>query len=211
MLDVHPPHTPVHGWRDFLLHLATITIGLLIAISLEQTVEFFHHRHLVKEAHEQIRAEIEANEHKARMNMTSVQLDASNMKHNMELVHRSLADPHVFDHGEMHFNFAWSGFGSSAWRSARDTGALTFMPPAEVQLYSDLYTQQQIVSDNAVAIFTRQSDIFASILAYDGPDKLPPADAHTLMIDCATAAVRLDTLTQFIKGLDTEYQDALKH
>ena len=35
MLDVHPTHT----WRDFFLHLATITIGLLIAVGLEQTVE----------------------------------------------------------------------------------------------------------------------------------------------------------------------------
>ena len=29
----------------FLHHIATITIGLLIAVSLAQTVEFFHHRH----------------------------------------------------------------------------------------------------------------------------------------------------------------------
>ncbi len=39
MLDVHPPeHTP-HTWRDFFLHIATIVIGLLIAIGLEQSVE----------------------------------------------------------------------------------------------------------------------------------------------------------------------------
>lgn len=24
MLEVHPPHEPVHGWRDFLIHLFTI-------------------------------------------------------------------------------------------------------------------------------------------------------------------------------------------
>jgi hypothetical protein len=44
MLDVHPPeHTP-HSWRDFFIHIATIVVGLVIAIGLEQTVEFFHHR-----------------------------------------------------------------------------------------------------------------------------------------------------------------------
>jgi hypothetical protein len=30
MLDVHPPHEKIHGFKDFLLHLLTITIGLLI-------------------------------------------------------------------------------------------------------------------------------------------------------------------------------------
>ncbi len=45
MLDVHAPHRTVHTWKDFIIHIATITIGLLIAIGLEKTVELFHHRH----------------------------------------------------------------------------------------------------------------------------------------------------------------------
>ncbi len=61
MLDVHPPHTPVHGIRDFLLHLFTITIGLLIALSLEAAVEGMHHRHLVHQARENIRDEVREN------------------------------------------------------------------------------------------------------------------------------------------------------
>jgi len=45
MLDVHPVHSTVRTWRDFLIHIATITIGLLIAIGLEQCVESLHHVH----------------------------------------------------------------------------------------------------------------------------------------------------------------------
>jgi hypothetical protein len=44
MLDVHAPHEDVHTWRGFLVHIAAIVIGLLIAVGLEQSVEFFHHR-----------------------------------------------------------------------------------------------------------------------------------------------------------------------
>ena len=62
MLDVHPPHEAVHGWRDFFIHLATITIGLLIALGMEGCVEWMHHRHLVKEVevslHDEISAEL---------------------------------------------------------------------------------------------------------------------------------------------------------
>lgn len=55
MLDVHAPHEAVHTWKDFFVHLATIATGLLIAIGLEQTVEFFHHRHLSEQLEEQMR------------------------------------------------------------------------------------------------------------------------------------------------------------
>ena len=39
MLDVHPPHEAAHTWKDFFIHIATIVVGLLIAVSFEQTVE----------------------------------------------------------------------------------------------------------------------------------------------------------------------------
>ena len=43
MLDVHPPHEAAHTWKDFFIHIATIVIGLIIAVGLEQTVEAIHH------------------------------------------------------------------------------------------------------------------------------------------------------------------------
>jgi hypothetical protein len=59
MLDVHPPHAPTHTWRDFLIHIATIVIGLLIAIGLEQSVEAIHHRHERHQLEDNLRAEAE--------------------------------------------------------------------------------------------------------------------------------------------------------
>ncbi|MES2391469.1 MAG: hypothetical protein V4555_07500 [Acidobacteriota bacterium] len=61
MLEPHPPeHTP-HSWRDFFIHIATITVGLLIAVGIEQTVELIHHRHQRHELEENMRAEAERN------------------------------------------------------------------------------------------------------------------------------------------------------
>jgi hypothetical protein len=45
MLDLHLPHQAAHSWKDFLVHIATICVGLLIAVALEQTVEAVHHHH----------------------------------------------------------------------------------------------------------------------------------------------------------------------
>jgi hypothetical protein len=45
MFDVHTPHNTVQSWKDFFIHIAIITIGLLIAVGIEQTVEAVHHLH----------------------------------------------------------------------------------------------------------------------------------------------------------------------
>ena len=61
MLDVHAPHEDIHTWQSFFIHVATICVGLLIAIGLEQTVEFLHHRHQLKESQQSLRTEHEDN------------------------------------------------------------------------------------------------------------------------------------------------------
>jgi hypothetical protein len=61
MLDVHPPHRPTHTWKDFFIHIATIAVGLLIAIGLEQTVEYLHHRHQLHDLHNQLHEVLENN------------------------------------------------------------------------------------------------------------------------------------------------------
>lgn len=40
---VHAPHEDAHGWRGFLTHIAVVAIGLLLALGLEQGVEYVHH------------------------------------------------------------------------------------------------------------------------------------------------------------------------
>jgi hypothetical protein len=45
MIDIHPPqHAPMTK-RDFFVHLGIVVLGILIAIGLEQTVEYIHHAH----------------------------------------------------------------------------------------------------------------------------------------------------------------------
>ena len=56
VIDVHAPHGGVHTWKDFWIHLGTITLGLLIAISLEQSVEWAHH---LRQRH-QLEADLQA-------------------------------------------------------------------------------------------------------------------------------------------------------
>ena len=52
MIDIHPPHHAATTRRDFFIHLSTVVLGILIAIGLEQTVEYFHRRQQLHELRE---------------------------------------------------------------------------------------------------------------------------------------------------------------
>jgi len=61
MLDVHAPHETIHTWKNFFTHIGAIVVGLLIAVGLEQSVEFFHHRHQREQLEASLHRDGEAN------------------------------------------------------------------------------------------------------------------------------------------------------
>jgi hypothetical protein len=52
MIDIHPPQHAAMTRRDFFIHLGIVVLGILIAIGLEQTVEYFHRLHQLHELRE---------------------------------------------------------------------------------------------------------------------------------------------------------------
>lgn len=56
-IEIHPPEHGIHNRHDFLVHMVTIVLGILIAICLEQTVELIHHHDESRELLTRMRAE----------------------------------------------------------------------------------------------------------------------------------------------------------
>lgn len=84
MLDVHPPHHAANTWRDFFIHIATIVVGLLIAVGIEQGVEHFHQREQVKQAREALDLE-------RRKNIISSQIVAGILRRQQDAYSGTLA------------------------------------------------------------------------------------------------------------------------
>ncbi len=59
ILEPHAPHEAIQTWRGFFIHIATIVVGLIIAVGLEQAVEYFHHRHQRNYLEQQMREVLE--------------------------------------------------------------------------------------------------------------------------------------------------------
>jgi cell division protein FtsB len=140
MLDVHPAEQGIHGTRDFLLHLFTITIGLLIALGLEAGVEALHHRHQREEAETLIRQEIQNNLTKLRDGAPEATAELHQMTHVLQTLEaRAQSQPGVIHEND--FIFRESPMQDAAWRTANSTGALTLMDYAEVERFSDVYKE----------------------------------------------------------------------
>jgi hypothetical protein len=207
-MDVHAPHEPVHSWKDFAIHLAIVTIGLFIALMLEAGVEYVHHRHVVAEARANIRTELKNNHESAQKDIGYLSQNLKNVANNIQTLRRLETEQKL--HGSLQNTMSFSSLDDAAWRTARDTGALAYMPYEEVQRYSDIYADQQEVNTKARAAADREFQALAPVLIANGEDKLPAADYNTMLHENGASLIELCTLKQYVQQLDAQYIDALK-
>jgi hypothetical protein len=144
MLDVHAPEQGIHGVRDFLMHLLTITVGLFIALSLENAAEAIHHRHQRNEAETQIRSEIQENLDLLIKGAPVVTAELKGMTNSLQVLEAN-------SHGQQgslrqeDFTFHEAPIQDAAWRTANSTGSISYMDYAEVERFSEAYKEQELL------------------------------------------------------------------
>ncbi len=210
MLDVHPPHEPIHGWRDFLLHLFTITIGLLIALSLEGLVEWQHHRHLVHEAEASLHAEIQSNAKGMQDSIADLHHNQDNLKHDVTVLkyiiknHKDPEDPHIS------LGVAIHTFDDVSWKTTQSTGALAYMPYARAEEYANIYNAQEgLHTSEQQAV----RDLILSLAPFinegkDDPDPTPD-EAKDIKQKIEIVQSQLTLVDSFMNSLDREYKKFL--
>jgi len=143
MLDVHPPqHTP-HGWRDFFIHIATICIGLLIAVGLEQGIEALHHRHQRHELEVQLHDEAQRNldltlGNLARLTDRIHWLDATIVALNAAPVTANHIPLSVIPGAGKVFDVGLYDPSQAVWAVAKANGTVALLPEEEAQVYARL-------------------------------------------------------------------------
>ena len=179
MLDVHPPHQAAHTWKDFLIHIATIVIGLLIAIGLEQTVEWFHHRRQVAETHNALHEEREHNQHDFALATQHWRLETIRFQTNLAVlvyVQHHPGAPSAEWPGQINWHSDNSVFPDAAWETAQHDNITALMPQKEVRADQILYRSLSIIGEDyreriRIVGIERQSMVQDS-----DPSHLSPAD-----------------------------------
>lgn len=181
MLDVHPPHESAHSVKDFSIHILTIVVGLLIAIGLEQTVEYLHHRSELRETREALAREREENIESFAQNTQGLRANIAVLRNNL------LVLVYVHDHpgvkrADLPGVMRWDNFAIAmtdiAWRTAQTSNIIPLMSRQEVSEHAQLYEGLSSLNDAEAASWKATSD--AQMFTLRDPD---PSHLHGVALD----------------------------
>jgi hypothetical protein len=185
-----------------MLHLLAITIGLLIALGLEAGVEWIHHRHLVREARENIAQEIRDNQKNLAKELAVLPQEESQLERLMgvvgDLEHGRASKPD---------KMVWSvtRLSDSSWNTAFSTGAVAHMDYDEVRRYSQLYALQQMFNSTMDHYLESRRDMYAFLARIQLPDKPPESEWETGKRVIAEEAVTGQFLLEISNTLQDRY------
>lgn len=209
MLDVHAPHEGIHGVKDFFLHLFTITVGLLIALGLENAAEAVHHRHQRREAEATIRQELEENRKHVAEAQETIRNEAKMMTRLLEFVQDRSAGRLGNAEG-LSLSFSEGPMEDSAWRTAASTGVLSYLEYAEVQRFAMAYKEQDMFEAMQQQTLDEYLQLDSYVVKGFDPAKISPEDLKTALPEVRRALAHLMGMLDVSRGALQAYDEALK-
>jgi hypothetical protein len=202
MLDVHPAHHAATTWRDFFVHIATIVLGLIIAVGLEQTVEFFHHRHQIAETRELLRNEREVNKQTFARETKSFRIVTVELQNNLQVLAYLQYHPGTPDEklpGALLWLHGGPLYESAAWDAAQSSGVTSLMPREEAAENASLYAQFRKISESNRETWLAINDAERYSLIDSRLSNLTPAQIAEI-----TTLTQIALTKHFINGLDLQ-------
>lgn len=196
MLDVHAPHGPTHTWRDFLVHIAAIAIGLLLALGLERFAEYVHERHQLRQARRELASELADNRRSWTGNVSEVSRIQQKLTADLRIIQALRS--HAPEVGEQ-FDYSVRFFAAKdgPWQAVRQSGSLELMPDAEMQNYA-WFHGILASSMESMHAFEATAQIAGAIAASSPPEKLSPHELDELADRTMEAQGRLENLRMFL-------------
>ncbi len=204
MLDVHPPHEKVHGIRDFLLHVFTMTVGLFIALFLEGCMERHHKAELRQEAEENLRLEIEDNQKALGDWLMVMGEEQTQLKHALDFVAAKKAGKD-YDISGIQLGYSLTSLRDASWKTAGATGALGLMDYKQVQRYAGVYEVQDEVMRLSHATFDDSLKVQAYVVYAFNPATATATDLAAGEPLLRDTLANLTALSQVGTGLEKAY------
>jgi hypothetical protein len=144
-LEIHAPEKPVLTIKEASVHLLIVTVGILIALSLEGIVEYVHHRTIVREAREIMREEIEQNSKELDQALAHIKAQGTFLTTGIDYA-QSVArgeTPAIPLEALSHMlDYRTAKLHTAAHATAELMGAFSFMDYKEVSRYAAVYDSQ---------------------------------------------------------------------
>lgn len=140
-MEVHPPDHPIFTWKQFFIHMSTVCLGLLIAIALDQAVEFAHHRHQRHQLEADLRAEGVSNLHNAIIALQYSDWMARWQSQQAQELDRAAAQGRTpaYIQAPPKRTPPWSRPSDAVWTVAQTSTTLDLLPRSEAERYAHHY------------------------------------------------------------------------
>jgi hypothetical protein len=203
MIDIHPPqHAPMTK-RDFFVHLFIVVLGILIAIGLEQTVEYFHHRNQRQQLEGDLHVEMQTNNEYLSRDydyLLATRDWAANQAQTIENAIRSHTTSRlVYQPPPRNFDL-YVLPNDSVWQHASEAGITALLPREEAQNYTLLYRFRARLFDTYKQLFDAHYAVIATGLKFSAgnnpqPDlsRMSPAQLDEFSSALSKEAVALNT------------------
>lgn len=209
-MEIHAPDKPIHSKKEFMFHMFTVVLGILIALALDGMVTWAHHRILVREARANIATELRNNREtiqKAVPEIQARQKQLQEMIATIDAVEKSRKLPA----GHLGYNYASYELYSTAWKTASVSGAVTHMEYDQLKDYTDAYDLQQDFLTVQAQGFASVGDLVAALRVLDQDlTKVPQDRLEELQRQALKILTVQRTLENISAGLMLAYDKALK-
>lgn len=164
-MDIHPPTGPTESFKDFAIHILIVTIGILIALSLEGIRESLHEHRLVRDARENFRVELTGNKAQLVKELQNVKETNAQIDQIVADLPKLKDDPVKLKNQVAALHPSGYFLSSASWETAVSSGAISHMSTSEVNKYVGVnitvrsYTEFE---DKALTSFFVLESFFAS-------------------------------------------------
>jgi hypothetical protein len=182
MIDIHPPQHAAMTRRDFFVHLGIVVLGILIAIGLEQSVEYFHHRHQVVETRRALQQETALNIRLFAIQTEEFNRFAPRLLTDVAVLHYLRDHPHAPPQqwpGTIDLVGFYLAYTDTNWIAAQQSGVLNYMPPSEVARFGNIYTGLQKLTELENSYREAIHQVGTVFISQPDPSQFTPAQIET--------------------------------
>jgi len=209
-VEIHAPHQPIHSYKEMLVHLTLITLGVLIALSFEGVASWREHRALVREARANLTSEMRDNMKKLKERLENVPTEAQNLDHAVDVV-QALVDRKKFeDKSEsVQLSFSSADLQNASHTTAEVTGAFGLMDYDEVKKYATVYWQQDLYMRFQNDGMQNMTRALATVGVFTRPETASPRELEDCKAQIRVALASLTAVEQLGRALLKEYERVL--
>jgi len=175
-MEVHVPEEPVMTWRQFFIHMGIVVLGLMIALSLEQSAEWLHRQHQRHEVREGMQRDLEIiatnAEGAQRYYEAMVVRDARVIRQTQDAFLHHTAIPAL---PEVPGVADWDQPNDPSYQAAKASGRLALLSEDEIRVFSEVDGPIQ----NLTASFNVLDEAGSSLNEFTARFGVPGAAANT--------------------------------